>query len=148
MKKIFPEAGDYKSVNKPISAEERKIIEKELGTALLPGQQEIFTYYEMTDKKGKIIGYIMAPAQRGEFGAIEFVFGIDTEKKIVDIYVQRSRERENKFKAKEFLNKFVGKSVKDYSELQKMIKKDTSFGEKAVIEGVKKELLLVNTIGL
>jgi Na+-translocating ferredoxin:NAD+ oxidoreductase RnfG subunit len=146
MKKIFPEAGDYKSINRTISAAERKEIEKELGKELLPGQQDVFTYYEMTDKKGKVIGYIMAPAQKGEYGVIEFVFGLNTEKKIVDIYVQRSRERENKFKEREFLDKFIGKSVKEYSELQKMIMKDTSFGEMAIIDGVKKELLLIDRI--
>ncbi|MBL8026162.1 MAG: hypothetical protein JNL74_07115 [Fibrobacteres bacterium] len=147
MKRIFPDAGDYKTVNKPISPAERKEIEKELGKELLPGQQDIFTYYEMTDKKGSVIGYIFAPAQKGEFGVIEFVFGLNKEMKLIDLYVQRSRERENKFKDADFLKIFKGKNAKDYSAISKLSATHTTFGEKAIIEGVVKELLLVNKIG-
>jgi hypothetical protein len=146
MRKIFPEASDYKTVNLPISSELRKVIETELGAALLPGQQEIFTYYEMTDSRGKTIGYIMAPAQKGEYGVIEFVFGLNMEKTIVDIYIQRSREKVNKFKERPFLKKFIGRKASEYGEIGKMAGKTETFGERAIIEGLKKELLLVNKL--
>ena len=78
MTKIFPDAADYKSINAPISAAQRADVEKKLGHPLLPGQEKVFSYYEMIGKGGKQIGYIMAPAQKGEYGAVEFVFGLDT----------------------------------------------------------------------
>jgi len=78
MTKIFPDAWDYKTVNHALTPQEREAIEAKVGFTLLPGQRDQFQYFEMIGEDGKRIGTIIAASQKGEFGAIEFVFGMDT----------------------------------------------------------------------
>ncbi len=141
MTRIFPDANDYKTINYPIKAEERSIIEKKLGVELLPGQRERYQYFILTRDDGTEIGYIMAASQKGEFGAVEFVFVLNTDQKINAIYIQRSRERENDFKTKEFLQSFKGKSLAEIKDLKLWQDSNLSFGKKAVLKGIYKELL-------
>ncbi len=134
MVRIFPDAMDYKTVTKKISSENLKKIEDRAGK-LLPGQREVFQYYELTGNSTSL-GYIFASTQKGEYGAIEFIFGLDKESKITAIYIQRSRERDKEFKKKEFLSQFVGKNLKDIENL----KFKSTTGTQAVMSGIKKEL--------
>ncbi len=141
MMRIFPEAEDYKTIRKKISPEQLKTIEGRAGK-LLPGQRELFQYFELTDNTNRPLGYIFASSQKGEYGAIEFVFGLDNDKKINGIYIQRSRERNNEFKKKAFLDRFIGRGITDIESMEtgKDIKADSSTGNLAVLSGVKKEL--------
>lgn len=141
MMRIFPEAKDYRTIKKKINLEQLKIIEERAGK-LLPGQRELFQYFELKDIGQRPLGNIFASSQKGEYGAIEFVFGIDNNKKINGIYIQRSRERGNGFKKKEFLNQFIGKRITDIEDMEKekTIKTDSSTGCQAVLSGIKKEL--------
>ncbi|MCX7910711.1 MAG: hypothetical protein N2505_03930 [Endomicrobia bacterium] len=141
MQKIFPQAKDYKTIIKKISNEKRQQIEKRLGAQLLPGQREQYQYYEITDSSANTIGYIIASSQKGEYGAIEFVFGIDKEMKIVGIYIQRAREKDKEFKKKEFLDQFIGKSINDEKDLDKLITVKKTTATSAVILGVRKEFI-------
>lgn len=134
MVRIFPDAMDYKTINKKITSQNLQKIEDKAGK-LLSGQRDIFQYYELI-AEGKSLGYIFASTQKGEYGAIEFVFGLDKEDKITAIYIQRSRERDKEFKKKEFLDQFIGKSLKDIVSLEF---KSTP-GTQAVVSGIKKEL--------
>ncbi len=145
MKRLFTEANDYRTVNRQISSEDRAAIEKEIGEQLLPGQDKVFTYYEMVNNAGQLIGYIFAPSQRGEFGAIEFVFGLSSDMELKGLYIQRSRERENKFKKQEFIDLFTGKGMdKILGKLSHIAQKENlSYGEKAVVNGVIKEATMV-----
>ena len=148
MRRIFPEAMDYKTVTKDISPEERKIIEERLGSELLPGQRETFQYYELLGGNGELLGYIIAASQKGEFGVIEFVFGLDIKRKINGIYIQRARERDREFKKKEFLQAFIGKGVEDVDkmELSNDITAKKTTGTAAVISGIKKELIALDEL--
>ena len=141
MTRIFPQARDYKTVTKKISTQTLKIIEERLGSKLLPGQRETFQYYEMIDARGDLLGYIVAAAQRGEFGVIEFVFGLDRDRRINGIYIQRARERDSEFRRKEFLEQFIGKSVGDKIQIGKDIETEKTIGTLAVILGIRKELI-------
>ena len=141
MTKIFPQAKDYKTVTKKISKEKREQIEKRLGSQLLPGQREQYQYYEMLDDKGNLLGHTIAASQKGEYGAIEFVFGLDKEYKIIGIYIQRAREKDKEFKKKEFLEQFTGKMIKGVENLEKLIKAKKTTGTSAVILGIRKELI-------
>ncbi|MBN1127748.1 MAG: hypothetical protein JXA71_02105 [Chitinispirillaceae bacterium] len=142
MTKIFPDARDYKTVNRAITPQERASIEGKLGFALLPGQQDQFQYFEMVGDGGKIIGTIIAVSQKGEYGAIEFVFGMDSTGAIKGIYIQRSRERDQDFKKKDFLDRFIGKRVEDAETLlPSMLETGHSHGSAAVIRGLTKELV-------
>jgi hypothetical protein len=143
MTRIFPDARDYRTVTRGISPEERKIIEEKLGSELLPGQRDTFQYYELLDGNGKLLGYVIAPAQRGEFGVIEFVFGLTRERKINAIYIQRARERDREFRREEFLEQFIGKSIEDVGkmELSNDITAKKTVATSAVVLGVRKELI-------
>lgn len=134
MVRIFPDAMDYKTITKKISSENLQKIEEKAGE-LLPGQREVFQYYELMGDDASL-GYIFASTQKGEYGAIEFVFGVDKESKITGIYIQRSRERDREFKKKEFLDRFIGKNI---TEIENM-KFISTTGTQAVMSGIKKEL--------
>jgi len=148
MTRIFPQARDYRTVTRNKSPEERRIIEERLGSELLPGQRETFQYYELLDAQGALLGYIIAAAQRGEFGVIEFVFGLDINRKINGIYIQRARERDREFKKKEFLEQFIGKSVQDVDKMEigRDIKAEKTVGTAAVMLGTRKELITFNEL--
>jgi Na+-translocating ferredoxin:NAD+ oxidoreductase RnfG subunit len=143
MTRIFPQARDYKTIIKRISEQNLKTIEERLGSQLLPGQRETWQYYRLVDGNGELLGYVMAAAQRGEFGVIEFVFGVDRDKRINGIYIQRARERDREFRREEFLEQFIGKSINDVDNMQlgkDIIAKET-IGTTAVILGIRRNLI-------
>jgi hypothetical protein len=141
MTKIFPDAKDYTTVNSRVADKQREAIEAKLGFALLPGQRDQFQYFAMTGKGGKRIGTIIAASQKGEYGAIEFVFGMDTANVINGIYVQRSRERDTRFKDRKFLDLFVGRKIADAMSLGNVYKGERTRGTEAVVQGIQKELV-------
>ncbi len=142
MMRIFPNARDYTTITRKISSEDLSAIEARAGE-LLQGQRKSFQYYALTDKSGNPLGHIFASSQKGEYGAIEFVFGMDMEKKILGLYIQRSRERERSFKDKAFLNQFIGKGPKEIAEMDfgKGLDAEPSIGTTTVLSGIKKELV-------
>src|SRR5574341_1001211 len=73
MSTIFPEAKDYRTVDKKISPDKREIIEKKLNDKLAPGEREDWTYYKILGKDDQGLGCIIADAEKGEFGVIEIV---------------------------------------------------------------------------
>jgi len=147
MRRIFRTAKDYRTVIKKISPAQRKVIEKELGQELLPGQRDIFQYYEMLDSSSSVIGYIIAASQKGKYGAIEFVFGTDTDMVIKKVYIQRARERDREFKKKEFLDFFAGKAAGDVAEMEigDTGAKET-VGTLCVLNGIRKELIAYDVL--
>ena len=141
MTKIFPDAKDYATVNLKIPSNQQQAIEKELGFELLAGQRDKFQYFRMSGENGNQIGTIIAASQKGEFGAIEFVFGLDTSHTINGLYVQRSRERDQSFKERAFLDLFVGKSIEEVRSLDSVWKGASNHGINAIIRGLSKELV-------
>lgn len=146
MTRIFPEAKDYKTIVLPISEAQRKTIEQKIGFELLPGQQDRFQYFEMTGAKGEMIGTIIAASQKGQYGAVEFVFGVDTSLMIKDIYIQRARERNTFFKKRDFLDLFKGRSIKRTEGIETFYSGESSPGTEAVIRGLVKEIIAFNTL--
>ncbi len=140
MRKIFKDAKDYKTMTKKISEEQLARIENKIGFDVLPGQREIYQYFEMTGSGGETIGNIIAVSQKGQYGAVEFVFGIDNSNIIKEIYIQRARERDNTFKKREFLGLFPGKGLDDIDLIGKLYKGKKTPGTTAVIRGIKKAL--------
>ncbi len=141
MTRLFPKAKDYKTKTVAISAQKLETIENRIDTKVLQGQREQFQYFEMTNATGEVIGYTLAVTQKGEFGAIEFVFGLDTNYTLKGMYIQRARERNREFKKKSFLAHFKGSSVNDAEQLQDPLKEKGNIGTKAVITGVKKAMV-------
>jgi len=148
MTRIFPEARDYKTVNLRISPAQRKTIEEIVGYGLLPGQQDQFQYFEMNDQKGQVIGTIIPSTQKGEFGAVEFVFGMNTDLVITDLYIQRARERDQSFKDRSFLDLFVGRSIREKMGFDQLYTGDPTPGTTAVITGLVKEMVAFETLVL
>ncbi len=140
MTRLFPEAKDYRTTTKEISEEKLAAIETRTGTEVLPGQRKQFQYFEMLDGEGNLIGYTSAITQKGEFGAIEFVFGLDKSYDIIGIYIQRARERNREFKAPSFLETFVGKGVKTVETITDPLGEKGNIGTKAIVNGLRKEL--------
>ncbi|KMQ49405.1 hypothetical protein CHISP_3680 [Chitinispirillum alkaliphilum] len=148
MTRIFPDARDYRTVDLRISGEKREIIEERLGSELLRGQRTQYPYYEMIGEEGQVIGYTIAAAQRGQFGVIEFVFGLDTNFIIRDIYIQRTRERNTEFRRREFLELFIGKGINDVDLIEDLYDGESSHGTDAVILGLRKELITFDELVL
>lgn len=148
MRKIFPEAHDYKTITTLISDEKREVIEKRLGEELAPGERHDWIYYEITGDKGEQLGYIIADAEKGEYGVIEMVMGITPDGKVTGLYIQRARERDDVFKSEKFLNQFVGKSIENPIKIGDDIKAEkASTAVKAVILGVRKMLIFYDELG-
>ncbi len=141
MTRIFPEAKDYVTVNLKISPTECEAIEKELGFKLLPGQRDRYQYFQMTGEGGKHIGIIIAASQKGVFGAIEFVVGFDTTGTLKDIYIQRSRERDQSFKERSFLDQFKNIRMEDVQKFKNEYKVPLIKGRLAVVDGILKEVV-------
>ncbi len=148
MTKIFPEARDYISANQKISPSQLEEIEKRIGTKVLPGQRDVFLYFNMTGDNGEHVGTIIAVTQKGEFGAVEFVFGLDPAGVIEDLYVQRARERDQRFKKRDFLDLFVGQNVRGASNLEKTYQGAKTPGTTAIIEGLEKALTAYDVLVL
>lgn len=141
MTRLFPEAQDYRTVTVPIPPDVLARIEKRAGAALLPGQREQYQYFEMLDGDGKVIGHTQAMTQKGEFGAIEFVFGTDLAHRVNGLYIQRQRERDKGFREESFLAKFHGVSPADADALADPADAAGRIGTRAVTLGVRKALI-------
>lgn len=147
MAKIFPEAGDYKTITKIISNEQRESIEKRLQDKLASSESKDWIYYEITAVSGGTLGYIIADAEKGEYGVIEIVIGIDAHGKVKGIYIQRSMEKDKEFKSQKFLSQFSGKTVTDPIKIGSDIKvANESIAVKAVILGVRKMLIFYDEL--
>jgi len=146
MTRIFPEAKDYTTVNRSITPKQLAVIESKTGVALLPGQRDKFQYFRMTGAGGKEIGTIIAASQKGAFGAIEFVVGVDTTGIIRGLYVQRSRERDQTFKERTFLDQFIGTSMHDYKKFAGFHKGEKTAGTDAIIQGLVKEFVTLDVV--
>lgn len=147
MVNIFPQAKDYRTVDRKISEEKRAIIEKQLGEKLAPGEREDWTYYEIMGKENGLLGFISADAEKGEFGVIEVVVGITPEGKVKGVYIQRAREKNKEFKSREFLSQFEGKTVKDSLLIGKGIQvKERSLPVQMTVLGVRKMLIFYDQL--
>jgi hypothetical protein len=147
MSKLFPAAKDYKSIDRKISPEKREAIERRLGRPLDPGEREDWIYYRLTDAKGQTLGFVIADAEKGEYGVIEIVMGITTDGKVKAVYVQKARERNKEFKSPEFLTQFAGKTHQDAIQIGKDIHvKERAVAANEVAFAVRKMLVFYDEL--
>lgn len=142
MSRLFPAARDYETVDVKIGRDALARIEKRLGRALDPGERTNWIYYTITGSKGQVLGQVLTDAERGDFGAIELVMGVDPAGKATSIYVQRARERDKVFKSKGFLDQFVGKTVADSLRVGEDIQGARSTATEQVAFGIRKMLVM------
>jgi len=141
MTRLFPAARDYRTVSVPIPPTKLEQIEKRVGAAMLPGQREQFQYFDMLDRDGKIIGYTQAMTQKGEFGAIELVFGMDLGHRVTGLYIQRARERDRSFREETFLQHFTGVGIAEAEALSDPNGDKGTIATQAVTLGIKTALI-------
>ncbi len=141
MTRLFPDAHDYRTVTVSMTKESLARIEQRAGSAMLPGQREQYQYFEMLDRSGNIIGYTQAMTQKGEFGAIELVFGMDVEYRIIGLYIQRQRERDRAFREESFLSAFTGTGVQDADDMADPAGENGTIGTMAVTLGIRKAMI-------
>lgn len=146
MARLFPAASDYKTVDVKIAADALARIEKRLGKALDPGERDDWIYYAITGPKGEFIGHVLTDAERGEYGAIELVLGVDPEGRTTAIYIQRARERDKGFKSKAFLGQFIGKTATDPVRFGEDINGRRSSAAEQVTFGVRKMLVMYDEL--
>jgi hypothetical protein len=102
----------------------------------------------MTGADGDEIGTVIAASQKGQYGAVEFIVGLDTALVIRDLYIQRARERDRRFKGREFLDLFVGRTLSEAEELHLLYAGAETPGTTAVIRGLQKELIAYDVVVL
>lgn len=146
MSRLFPSAGDYRTIDVKISPQALARIEKGLGKALGPGERANWIFYAITGRKGEIIGHVLTDAERGQHGTIEIVLGLGVDGKVATIYIQRSRERDKALKSKEFLDQFIGKTVADPLRLGEDIKAGRSVATEQTAFGVRKMLVMYDEL--
>lgn len=146
MTKIFPEANDYETIDQKISTEKLKRIENRLAKSLDAGERTNWVYYKIRGSKTDVLGYILTDAEKGEYGVIEIVMGINTDGKIIGLYIQRSRERDTEFKSKDFLNQFIGRTKDDLIQIGRDIKAESSLPTEQVVYGVRKMLVMYDEL--
>ena len=140
MTRLFPAARDYQTVSLPITSAQLAAIESASGTTVLPGQRTQFQYFVMLDSAGATIGYTAAVTQKGEYGAIEFIIGLDRGFSVTGMYIQRARERHNQFREEAFLRGFAGKSICDIASISDPYGAGGNYGTRAIVQGLRKEL--------
>ena len=146
MSRLFPAARDYKTVEVKIEASALARIEKRLGKPLAAGERASWIYYTITGSKGEVLGHVLTDAERGEYGTIELVLGVDPGGRTTSIYVQRARERDKVFKSKQFLAQLIGKTVTDPVRLGEDIEGARSTATGQVAFGVRKMLVMYDEL--
>ncbi|WP_156895468.1 hypothetical protein [Massilia putida] len=143
MTKIFPEAKDYRTVDVRLTPALQARIETAIARKLTPGEADSWTYYSLVGAGGKPVGIVLADAEKGEYGVIEMVMGIDLSGKIRQLYIQRSRERKAKELASPaFLHQFDGKNAADTFEIGRTVTPvdGADLASREIAFGVKKML--------
>lgn len=143
IKKIFPKATSYKSIIRRYNKRQKEIIERLIKKELDPDETE-FTFYHIYMNKKKI-GSVLTHTEKGQYGAIEVVIGLDSLNRVQKVLIQRDREIKSKeLRDENFLNQFIGKSYKDTIEINKTIKpvKGAEKASEAVSFSVKKMLIV------
>lgn len=146
MARIFPAAADYTTVDVKIAPETLARIEKRLGKPLDPGERDNWIYYAISGRKGEVLGHVLTDAESGEYGAIEIVLGIGADDRISSIYIQRARERDKVFKSKDFLDQFIGKTLKDPLKIGDDISAKNTAATERVAFGVRKMMVMYDEL--
>lgn len=167
VKRLFPGSTGFKASYTSIAKAGGKAlltkIEQRLGdkfTGLYETAEVPYTIYQIF--KGKeTIGYIHGVNQKGQYGGIQVFLALDTKGIILNLYFQKmTNQAAAKFRSDVFTKQFKSLSIKDFSAYNPVAgklegrlaqitnpapKADKDF--KAVLRGVKKNLILMQEFG-
>ena len=111
MVRLFPEARDYRTDVYKLDANKISRIEALFGEPLEPAEKHEFNIYVITADQ-RVLGWVLALAGRGEYGAIETVIGLEPDHRIRGVYLQRIRERARQaLQSDAFLSQFKGMNI-------------------------------------
>lgn len=118
MIKLFPKARDYKTEVYNLTPPQIQRIEALAGEPLEASEKIEYNLYAIT-ADGHTLGWVLALAGPGEYGVIETVVGLNTDRSIRGVYLQRVRERKrDALKSEAFLGQFVGKRQSDALDVE------------------------------
>jgi hypothetical protein len=131
IKRIFPEATNYKteffSIKEKGGKRLKREIEEKLKDKLNPKYESLdtpYAYYTVYKNK-KVIGRIHGVNQKGIFGGMQIILATNKEGKIIEFYYQKILSPvAKKFKSKNFRRQFIGLSLADFYIHDYMIKKE------------------------
>ena len=106
--RLFPDAISYKTIEVRLAGQYARETEKLLGARLDESDLGKHKFY-LIHNKGKLIGIIHPHSELGSYGTIEMLWAIDTDGRIVNFLIQRSREKQTHiFTKKTFSRRFAG----------------------------------------
>jgi hypothetical protein len=161
IQRLFPQSTGYKTdfitIQERGGEKLKKKVEEKLGDTFDPIYESLdvpYSYY--TVLKGKdVIGYMHGVNQKGIYGTIQIILATDPDGKIIGFYYQKiSSPEAEKFRAKSFVDLFLGLNLADFYKSDDpngkvaAIKDPTEKNHedfKATIRGTKKNLILLDT---
>ena len=156
VKRIFPASTGYKTTFITIKERGGEVLKKQIEEKFQDKFEPVYESIEVpyafyTVLKGKeIIGYIHGVNQKGKFGGMQLIVAIDLSGKIVSFYYQKMSSPEAaKFMDKKFTSRLNGLTLDDlmkgsFSINDPSAKSPEDF--RATIRGLKKNMLLINTL--
>jgi len=162
VKRIFPDSTGYRTefitIQERGGEELKEEIESKLGdkfdqlyeTADVP-----YSYYIILKKK-EILGYIHGVNQKGIYGGMQLILATDPDGRIVSFYYQKlSSPEAKKFRDRSFTEQFTGLTLEDFYRCDDPLGKVAAIKDpseknhddfKATIRGIKKNLILLDTL--
>lgn len=130
-----------------LDPEIKRIVEKKLGFRLNDQYDKEFKFYLGISTNKEIVRYAIIDRVKGKWGPIKYIAGITPEGKVINVAIINYYEQYGKWiKKKKFLNQFIGSYYKSRFITNKKLEAITgaTISSKAMIEGVKKILVLFN----
>lgn len=161
IQKIFPQSTGYKTsyftIQEAGGEKLKKEVEEKLKDVFDPLYESLdvpYSYY--TVLKGKdVIGYVHGVNQKGIYGTMQIILATDTDGKLIGFYYQKiSSPEAQKFRDKNFTDKFIGLTLSDFYLSDDPAGKVAAIKDpseknhddfKSTIRGTKKNLILLDT---
>ena len=156
VKRIFPASTGYKTTFITIKERGGEVLKKQIEEKFQDKFEPVYESIEVpyafyTVLKGKdAVGYIHGVNQKGKFGGMQLIVAIDLSGRIVSFYYQKMSSPEaGKFMDNKFTSKFNGLTLDDlmngkFSISDPSVKSPEDF--RATLRGLKKNMLLINTL--
>ena len=156
VKRIFPASTGYKTTFITIKERGGEVLKKQIEEKFQDKFEPVYESIEVpyafyTVLKGKdAVGYIHGVNQKGKFGGMQLIVAIDLSGKVVSFYYQKMSSPEAaKFMDSKFTTRFNGLTLDDlmngkFSISDPSVKSPEDF--RATLRGLKKNMLLINTL--
>lgn len=152
LNKLLPKADNFKQKQKPLTSRQISELEKTHKIRIGVEDRSPIFYFAYGEKdpdtrRPPLLGIVVFIDVIGEYGPIELSVLMDTKGSVLKASVWSQKDT-RKIQNEEFLNQFVGKTLKDAfkvgEDIEPVVKAEKS--SQAVASGVKKALLLTRTV--